>query len=188
MPHASHSQHSSATRRVGLRLAAMVFAAGLAGAGPAFADGNPDLPGIEVSPALIAEVADWIQARSNLPLPERLPEVRRMSREDMARVFAGETPGASSGRQIEALYDSRNTTILLAPDWNPERARDISVLLHEMVHHMQFAADAPADCPAARERTAYDLQTAWLEEHDLDLFDEFELNGLTLMILTTCGV
>lgn len=53
--------------------------------------------------------------------------------------------------------------------------RDQSILVHELVHHLQHANKVNVPCPAALERQAYHLQVLWLREQGV--VDPYELMG-----------
>ena len=75
-------------------------------------------------------------------------------------------PARGLGR-ARGLYDPGTGTIALVRPWSPREAGDVSVLLHELVHHRQAALHHY--CPAAEEPLAYRLQEAWLAERGLPL-------------------
>ena len=50
--------------------------------------------------------------------------------------------------------------------WDSEDSTQISLLVHELVHHAQHSMTrARWECPDAREEQAYLLQNKWLEDH-----------------------
>jgi len=65
---------------------------------------------------------------------------------------------------------------------------ELSVLVHEMVHHLQNQAGTTYECPAERERLAYEVQDKWLGLFGRNLEGEFEINGLALLISTSCAM
>ena len=67
-------------------------------------------------------------------------------------------------RSLNAAYDAMTQQIWLVEPWTADDLRQRSVLLHELVHHVQFQSrDWP--CPQASEEEAYRLQHSWLAEH-----------------------
>lgn len=62
----------------------------------------------------------------------------------------------------------------------------MSVLVHEMVHHLQSAARLRYACPEEREALAYAAQEQWLRMHGRTLADDFEIDGFTLLASTRC--
>jgi len=50
--------------------------------------------------------------------------------------------------------------------WDPDDSTQVSLLVHELVHHAQlFMNNVNWPCPDAREAQAYNLQNKWLEEN-----------------------
>ena len=89
---------------------------------------------------------------------------------------------------LVAIYDTPQRRILLTADWAPGSPRDQSMIVHELVHHAQALLGRRHDCPQAREEEeAYRLQKEWLQGSGGDLKSEFGIDGLTLLVLTTCG-
>jgi hypothetical protein len=64
----------------------------------------------------------------------------------------------------------------------------MSVVVHEMVHHLQNKAGMSFACPAEREQMAYAAQEKWLGLFGLSLRSEFEIDAFTLKVTTTCGM
>lgn len=89
--------------------------------------------------------------------------------------------------QLVAIYDVSTRTIHLPPDWTGATPAELSILVHEMVHHMQAAAGLRFACPAARERQAYAAQERWLDLFDQTLEETFQTNRLFVKLATTCS-
>lgn len=66
-----------------------------------------------------------------------------------------------------AIYDQMNRHIYLVRPWSPTRIADRGVLLHELVHDVQFT-NRDWSCPPETEQEAYRLQAAWLAEHGIE--------------------
>ncbi len=64
--------------------------------------------------------------------------------------------------------------------------RDVSVLVHEMVHHLQNVGGQKFDCPEAREKTAYEAQERWLAMFGLSLQDELNIDPFTVLVKGMC--
>jgi hypothetical protein len=79
------------------------------------------------------------------------------------------------------------TQIAVLPDsWTGKTPSDLSILVHEMVHHLQNIAGLQFECSASREKAAYAAQEAWLALFGQSLLSEFELNQMALKLTTQC--
>ncbi|WP_417524078.1 DUF6647 family protein [Marinovum sp.] len=129
-------------------------------------------------PALVASLEDWLDLHAGWPRRATPPTIRLASQWQAA---ARQGVAASSHRgRLRGLYDPERSEVLLVRPWSPRKARDVSVLLHELVHHRQ----APHHwyCPAAQELPAHRLQHDWLAEQGLSL----EVNWLAVVLEAGC--
>jgi hypothetical protein len=113
-------------------------------------------------------------------------ELARLRASDLAssQGFIG-TDGQAQ-REVVALYNNNTRTILLPDDWVGTSPADQSVLVHEMVHHLQNLGKLKFDCLQAREKTAYLAQAKWLERFGLSLEKEFDVDMFTVLISSAC--
>ena len=93
---------------------------------------------------------------------------------------------AAQARDVVAVYNDKSRTIFLSDAWTGTTPAELSVLVHEMVHHLQNLAGLTYECPAAREKPAYLAQDQWLKLHGLDLETEFEIDKFTLVVSSAC--
>jgi hypothetical protein len=91
-------------------------------------------------------------------------------------------------RDVVALYNDQTKTIYLSDKWTGTTPSELSVLVHEMVHHLQNEAGTTFECPAEREKLAYEAQDKWLRLFGRNLEAEFEINGLALLVSTSCAM
>jgi hypothetical protein len=137
--------------------------------------------------ALLIAAMVWISGATGLPVPSAVPGVVYVTPREMATLAHPEGDYDSTmARSYLALYHARSGTILLRHGWDADDLRDRSVLVHELVHHMQATAGRTYPCRGARERVAYDAQARWLEERGGDLFEVLGLNALFYHALTRC--
>jgi hypothetical protein len=151
---------------------------------------------------LIASVARWLSSEFALPQPKELPAFRLVSAETLVAVRYGPLARnasdqtatrsahayAEAGDDIVALYDDRARTIYLSDDWSGRDAGEISVVVHEMIHHLQNLAGDTYSCAAEREKLAYKAQERFLELFGRSLESEFSLDPMTLLVRTTCAM
>lgn len=152
--------------------------------------------------SLLAMIALWLSFNFGLPEITEPPKIAVVSAQDILfkrhkaftphaqQALLSNTPdGNSRGktREAVAIYDEDNGTIFLTEGWNGKSPADLSVLVHEMVHHIQSKSRMRYACPAAREELAYAAQDKWLTMFGRNLYDEFDLDAFTLKVTTTCG-
>jgi hypothetical protein len=99
---------------------------------------------------------------------------------------ANNTRPAHETQSIVAVYQDKERTIVLPEGWLGETPAESSILVHEMVHHIQNIAGVTYSCPQRREALAYDAQEKWLGLFNRSLLSEFEIDPMTLLISTKC--
>ncbi|MGB8621846.1 MAG: DUF6647 family protein [Paracoccaceae bacterium] len=146
--------------------------------------------GRAVPDPLVVAIAAWVADATDLPMPRTLPEIRFAAPEDMGLLMraSAHSPTGDSALEIVAFYDTPARAIYLPSGWTGATPGELSVLVHEMVHHAQAEAGRRFACPAERERQAYDAQARWLALFGSDLSREFGIDRLFLLLATTCGM
>jgi hypothetical protein len=142
----------------------------------------------------------WLAEHYDLPAASALPRVEFASplqlvsmrykgvlpyawREDS--ILNPSTPAALQ-REVVAIYNDTTRTIFLPIGWTGKTPAERSVLVHEMVHHLPNIGKLSYECPAAREKLAYEAQGDWLKLHGLNLEKEFDVDLLTLLVTSAC--
>lgn len=134
--------------------------------------------------ALIVTLIAWIAAHSDLAAAG-VPDIHYVSKLTMGGLYR--TANAKNYFRVEAFYIPGKSEIYLADSWRASDLRDRSVLVHELVHHLQAANKIRVPCPAALERQAYDLQFKWLRENGIERpYDFTGLDVLTVILASTC--
>ena len=106
--------------------------------------------------------------------------------QDICKAYTGE-----NGATILALYNNETKTVFLNKDFWPTSTKDQSILLHELVHHMQYSRDYNLyrrKCQGEIEKEAYDLQEKWLANYGWTLQKTIDLGPLLRHILTNCDL
>lgn len=136
------------------------------------------------APPLLATIALWLEANFDLPLPAEVPTLVTVPAAELVAMRYG--PGATAPVEVVATYDAARGTIYLTEGWTGRTPAELSVLVHEMVHHLQSAAEMRFACPAEREKLAYRAQDAWLGLFGSDLESTFGIDAATLLVGTVC--
>ncbi len=177
-----------------LLLGALLMTLGLASPASLAAAAERTPSGI-IDPAMVVRVTDWLAANFNLrtAVPPRFAlvstsEIVAIRYRDSARpqAAASGTHAGSSESTVVAVYDDRTGTIYLPEGWRGETPTEQSILVHELVHHLQDRLRLSYRCPQERERLAYMAQERWLGLHDLSLRSEFGIDAFTLLLHTKC--
>ena len=134
---------------------------------------------------LLDTVVTWLSANFDLPADYDHPEIRLKSAEYVSDVRYRSMKRAMR-REVVAVYNDETETIFLTDSWLGRSPADISILIHEMVHHLQNKAELTYGCPQAREEVAYAAQDRWLGLFGKNLHQEFEIDPLVLMMTTKC--
>jgi hypothetical protein len=151
------------------------------------------------SDALLQEISAWLSANFDLPGAAVAPAIKFASGEQLTAIRYGalkpfgqsqsESPLVAEGtlgRGTVALYVDDSETIFLPLGWKGTSPAEQSILVHEMVHHLQRKAQLKFECPMAREKLAYTAQDRWLERFGTNLETEFEIDRFTRLVSTAC--
>ena len=148
--------------------------------------------------ALLPVIAAWLSTEFDLPTIREYPILRFVPAGQMAalrfrallsppgRGVAANDQTASAQGDTLALYDDATHTIYLPERWKGKAPIELSVLVHEMVHHFQNVLGLKHECPQQREKLAYIAQDRWLGLFGHNLADEFGLDPFSLLVKTTC--
>lgn len=150
---------------------------------------------------MLTTIVTWLSFNFSLPAIYDHPRIEFVAPETMHAVrYQGRGPGASARHalhagpavrsdqlpEVEALYDDATRIIYLNQDWTGKGPAELSVLVHEMVHHLQHVAGLKYECPQAREKPAYVAQDRWLALFGRSLMEEFKLDPMTVLVRTGC--
>jgi hypothetical protein len=87
---------------------------------------------------------------------------------------------------VVSVYQDKEKSIVLPLGWKGVTPADISILVHEMVHHLQNSARLHYACPQEREALAYAAQEKWLGLFGRSLHSDFDIDEMTLVVSTRC--
>jgi hypothetical protein len=151
--------------------------------------------------ALLTTIVLWLSVNFGLPATYEHPNIEIAPPAKMAtvrfrgltsnRVYgiateAGRRAEPEFGSEVYALYDDQRRTIYLHEGWTGASPRDVSLLVHEIVHHLQNAAGQKFLCPQEREKAAYKAQSQWLAQFGRTLEQDFEIDPMTMLVRTNC--
>lgn len=139
--------------------------------------------------ALLTTIVLWLAANFGLPENHEHPHIEFAAADAIAaRHFADTMTVVPGGAQhvIVSAYSDVSRTIYLPQDWRGETPAELSVLVHEMVHHLQNVAGLRHECEQARERLAFAAQERWLALFGRSLASEFGLDAFSLLVRTSC--
>ncbi len=116
--------------------------------------------------ALLTAIVTWISANFDLPPDYNYPSIKLVPATQITftpaqrEILSLQTEAGqpSSRREVVSVYDDATKTIFLPDTWKGETAKELSVLAHEMVHHLQNIAGKKYNCAGAREKLAYAAQ------------------------------
>jgi hypothetical protein len=129
----------------------------------------------------VAELVRWIAAHSEYPAalntPPKFvflaPDAIRHAFSNSAMGYSRDTSDVRAA-QIKGTIYLPNTFAL---------GRDDYMLLHELVHYLQDQSGKQFECPALREREAYELQTKFVEQTGAG-----ETPNDMFMLMLRCGI
>src|SRR5262245_56214702 len=146
--------------------------------------------------ALLTAIVLWLSANFDLPAIHDHPHIEFAP---PATITALRYKGLSDGqprspakageaglREVVAIYDDATNTIYLPDGWTGNTPAELSVLVHEMVHHLQNRGKRKFECPREREKLAYEAQERWLNLFGRDLLRDFEIDPFTRLAMTSC--
>ncbi len=137
--------------------------------------------------ALLTAVVTWLSINFGLTAIYDHPQVELQPQMQITKLRYG-ADHMADGRAVVAVYDDKAASILLSRDWTGRTPAELSILVHEMVHHLQNKAGLTYPCPAARETLAYAAQAKWLSQFGSDLWRDFEIDPFTLKVMTRCMI
>ena len=132
---------------------------------------------------MLTTIAAWLSLNFMLPPIHEQPRVAFVPAEAMPALRKSK---GGSAAELEAFYDDATRTIHLPQGWTGGSPGELSILVHEMVHHMQNLAGLRYACAEEREKIAYAAQRQWLAIFGRQLMEEFKLDPMTLLVRTNC--
>jgi len=143
--------------------------------------------------ALMTAIVLWLAANFDLPATSEHPRVEFVPPATITALRNKDSAGGQPSpaekagqRETVAVYDDATSTIYLPEGWNGNTPAQLSVLVHEMVHHLQNRGKLKFECHRAREKLAYQAQEQWLQLFGHDLERDFEIDPFTRLVISSC--
>ncbi|MCV0394055.1 MAG: hypothetical protein K5872_19135 [Rhizobiaceae bacterium] len=133
-------------------------------------------------------IAAWLSFEFDLPRAHGRAAIAFAPATRMASLRFRDVPSDrwSGTDDILAVYDREARTIYLPEGWTGRTPAELSVLVHEMVHHAQSAGGLTYECPEASEKAAYAAQQRFLSMFGSSLETDFQMDGMTVLVRTRC--
>jgi hypothetical protein len=138
---------------------------------------------------LLHQVQAWLAAEFGLPAIDGVPDISIVSLRKIAGLRYRDVSSdrwSSHPSEVLAVYDDEARTIYLPDGWTGRTAAELSVLVHETVHHLQNVGRLKFACPEEREKMAFEAQERWLQLFGSSLEADFELDPFTILARTNC--
>ncbi len=114
--------------------------------------------------ALKIALIEWIGANSDYDVSAILADPPDVNFCEHGSTLVYQGKAIHFGDRLNGVYDETTEQICLAKPWNASNTKHRGVLLHELVHHVQYQS-RKWTCAKATEWEAYKLQEAWLLEN-----------------------
>jgi Domain of unknown function (DUF6647) len=144
--------------------------------------------------ALLTAIVVWLSANYSLPASYDHPRVEFSSATKMTSPLrtddgSPQKPGMVLNQpesDIVSLYSNKSKTIFMRDGWTGKTPAELSILVHEMVHHLQNVGQLQFACPEEREELAYKAQDQWLGLFGHDLLHDFDMDAFTIAVKSKC--
>jgi len=139
----------------------------------------------------------WLSASFGLPAIPDHPRVEFVPASKIIELRYKDVAGKQLSSPIEststegqpetvAIYDDATRTIYLPDGWTGNTAAESSILVHEMVHHLQNLGKLKFACAQQRDELAFEAQERWLGLFGKNLSREFGLDSMSILVKSKC--
>lgn len=120
----------------------------------------------EITAALLM----WISVNSGYEFPEMVPKTVLTDTENLIYFVLGEIPRIppKARTALKGAYDPQTHTIWLRDDLDMSNQKDLSHLVHELVHYLQDQQVLTKLNRCEAELEAYEIQNQYLTFYGLD--------------------
>lgn len=131
----------------------------------------------------------WISSSTSLVYDgAHVPEIVRLPQDKLVHVlYQGEVPRGLDidSVSVAGLYNFRDGNIYLLESEDLETVEGRAVLVHELVHYLQYhsGVDRSVECIRKLEPAAYAAQAKYLAQHG----KAPEFDQLRILVVSNCG-
>jgi hypothetical protein len=140
--------------------------------------------------ALLTAIVLWLSTNFPLPANPNHPGIKFVPAAEMIAVLNKYQPQRTDASEISSdilsLYNNESKTIYLIDGWTGKTPAELSILVHEMVHHLQNVGQLKFVCPEEREELAYQAQDSWLHFFGRDLERDFQMDPFSVLVKSKC--
>jgi uncharacterized protein DUF6647 len=129
----------------------------------------------KISADVVRGYIKWIVDQTGWATAD-VPVVKIVSSDELTKMLLGPSNEFDPVKP-GALYSKSERLIFLASTWKRDDVLDQSILVHELVHHLQMENHIQLECWGRYEAQAYKLQIQWLRGQGID--DPYKLLGAT---------
>lgn len=177
---AAIAAHSRLRRRIAVAGIALAVGA------PAASAGDDPAPTVPLD-MLVAALTVWVADGLGMAVSASAPTIAFTDRQRMTRMLRPNATATAASTEVEAIYDPAARVIHLPAGWRGASAAEVSVLVHELVHHLQTVRGQRFACLGERERDAYALQARWLERFGGSLERDLSVDPTYVLVVSHCG-
>ncbi|MGC9368265.1 MAG: DUF6647 family protein [Paracoccaceae bacterium] len=128
---------------------------------------EPLAPPEAPAPELVEELIRWIGAETDYDIAGALADPPAVLFCLTGEAIDVDREHMLVEENMLGAYDLAQSRVFLVRPWSTDDTRQVSVLLHELVHHVQFR-NRDFECKQAAEWEAYQLQAKWLAERRVE--------------------
>jgi hypothetical protein len=126
-----------------------------------------------------SEILHWVVDYLDIPKQLDLPCIEYGS---PGLIAVLRSKNSHSKRLEMGAYDDAVTTIYLPEGWRGKTPAETSILVHQMVYHVQNLAGLTYECSWEREKLAYSAQEKWLRLHESNLWESFGIDQTIFLL------
>ena len=141
---------------------------------------------LPLAPSEVEAIATWSAQRMGLQTRKALPCLRTASALELTDYRYKNSTPETAAINLVAIYDPKDNVILVIQDQNINSTSGLSVVVHEMVHYLQFQSGERFLCIEQMEEQALTIQEAFLVERGTSLKREFGIDPFSRLVAGLC--